>query len=370
MKKKIINTALLVVLVSPIANAQRSYKGKSLDFILADIGDETYKTPSCTKSPRRKCIPYRSEMKRAGWFASDVEKKEVELHNIKVRNQWFLDNIESFPTPPEIKMSDLKKQLQRSIASHDRVEEEFNEARLTEDQAAKRLNELEAKRAKLQAAQIRLKKESMAIMDSDDYEDKAERVEDILEELEDLASDASEAEKELLTIQTQYDGKADEFEASAREIMRTQMEIGKTKAILDKQDKTQLSKSARESLEEVLSAAERKLQKAKNDMVKNAFSDLIRKKGAADTLLEDFGKLKTDLELDKGQGELMFKLMKDKYEKSALSKLVQQQIDSTITDKCPKIDVCMNGIVNELSSDLDSIENKSVPKKAPGTGEK
>ena len=370
MKKKIVNTVLLAVLVVPTANAQRSYKGKSLDYILGKIGDKTYKSPNCTKSPRGKCIPYRSQMKSAGWFASDVEKKEVELHNIRVRNQWFLENIESFPTPTEIKMEDLKKQLQRSVASHDRVVEEFNEVRLSENEAAQSLNELEAKRAKLQAKQEALKKESLSIMGSDDYEDKAERVEDILEELEDLASEAGDAEKELLTIQSQYDGKADEFEASAREIMRTQMEIGKTRSILNKQDKTKLSPKARESLESVLTAAERRLQEAKEDMVKDSFAKLIREKGAADTLLSDFGKLKKDLELDKSQGDLMFKLMKDKYEKSALNKLVQAQIESTVTNKCPAIDACMKGTVNELSTDVDSIRNASDPSQAPGTGKK
>lgn len=367
MKKKLVSSIALVLLVSPAVNAQRSYRGKSLDYIISKIGDKTYKDPNCTDSPPVRCIPYRSKMKSAGWFASDVEKREVELHNLKVRDQWFLDNIKKFPTPTEIKLSDLQEKLKRDIAAHDKARDEFDVARLTEDEAAKKLNELEETKKRLEKKQKDLKAQSLAIMNSDNYEDKAEEVEDILEELEDLDKDTKKAKSDLAKYQKLYDGKVDQFTATVKAMNQTQFEIGKTRAILGKEDKSKLSESARAELDSTLSLAEQRLQKAREDVVKDAFSKLIKEKGAADALMEDFDNLEKEVVADGGQAGLLLKLMKAKYDASALKKLVQSQIDDSITNKCPSINACMKGQINELNSDIKDVE-KAIPQdKADGT---
>ncbi len=355
--KKPVNYLLILGLLSPLnIFAQDKYKNMTFAQVVTDLKDGHYKSPGCNESPASRCIPYRDQMEFCT-FCSDEEDARNEAHNIAVRNQWLRENASTFKTQAQIDNAQLEKDLKTYRSEYEAALEAFGKTEESNVELDTQLETLAREKEGLEKTQEELKVKMQAIMSSDDFHKRSHEIKDILEDIEDLGKKITKKEEKAKELDTLYSQRAKLLTDSSIKVSQAEELMRYNQDLIDQQRKSDFG-AASAIMDEVLLQKNQMINKEARDRVKSKFKRLVRGGEFNDTLLGDFEALKKKNEFTENQGKLFLSLMKEKYDKSVLSQLVQGQIDDSITNKCPQIDQCMKGAISDANSNVNSLQGR------------
>ena len=355
MKKKIVGTIALAVLMSP-SIAQRKYDKMPLHEVIESLGSKDY----CLENFRECKIPYKKPYSRIS--GSKAEKARKISANLEARNRWLLENASKFKTKVELEKKDL-------LEKKEEIEEDFNDALedLTSafadrNEDAEKLEKLQEERKSLQSQAGDLNRayrdaESKYLAGEGSKRD-YEKARGALEEL-DLKNE--ELKDKIRRAAISAKSSKAEHEEKLAFFREKQTSLNDKKAALDAITQEMIDNSKITAKE----LAQELMDKQKRDLdilyAQKLVDDLEEDGDLAETLMRNMNDLENDLEVSANQSKLVQQQLKLKYDNSILKGLVDNQIASAITNKCPAIDACMKGQINELDSDIKDVE-KAIPK--------
>lgn len=358
MKKKLVSTLFLAVLVIPSASAQYKYRSMSAIETIEDLAGADFQY---CRSRNRCEIPYQTVPIRG----NKAEKARRWAQNLAARDAWILANIDKFKqSENQMKLEEYKEKHEDLVEAYEESKEKFNEIgkekeRLSALLASDGDASLSAKKSQLEQSRDNLVDElakQVASLSSEDmstveFYRKKREIEKIKSQIEDKEEEIKEAQTELVSVKSKYD----ELEAQA---LTAQGEMQSKSALIES-----LEASVSDEMkgrEAAFDKKSKKLARLRDEKFVNALVEDIKDDSKmAETLMGNFDDLKSDLKMTKIQANLLETALKSEYDKSLLKRLVQTQITDSITSACPAVSSCIQGAVSDLERGMKDVEKET-----------
>ena len=359
-------TSLVLALLASPTFAQKKYTKMTLDEAMADLGDDNFKLPNCRKTPRIKCVPYRSELRSVFFWDSDAEEAKKRAHNRRVRDAWMRENLHYFKTPSEKEKEKKVRALASTREKVEDVQEEINDKIEKQIKREKKLEELKKKYDALQSSKESLDSDIDAVEAEAATGDFNSRKHERL----------SEKKTRILRRISSYNDKASDLEGEIKELLG---EIGEDSKALGKltKEETELQGmisglermipgEVAEKQDKFDKASAKRIDELDRIAADAALENIMDEEKFAEAMLKDVNDLQKDLGLNEKQMDYFGEKIKAKFNNSLLQDVIKDQMamayEASLDNMCSAVNQCEKGSINDSTNLKESFIN-SLDKK-------